>query len=209
MRKRHHLILLLLLTACTKGQGISLRPYEDTWGTPNDFYVCHGFNCTNRTPVSLSEQEWQTALSPFRTPAKDAADERSKIAQSIGLIEKMVQQKTGMNADLGEATTFERDQDQMDCLDETINTSRYLHFIEKEGVLKFNEPADPIHRGYFVDGLWPHNSGAVMEKATEERYAIDSYYRDSGKPADIVPLDIWINNWRPYRSGRPDRSSDR
>lgn len=200
------LALCLLLTACERGQGISLAPYEETWGTEQSFQVCHGFSCTNRTPVTLDRNDWQAILSPFREPASSAEEERSKIAQSIGHIEKIVQQKTGMNPDLGEARTFERDQDQMDCIDEAINTSRYLDFLQKTGVMKWNEPANPVHRGYFVDGMWPHNSGAVREKATGERYAIDSYYRDSGEPADIVPLETWIRNWNPERSGRPDRS---
>ncbi|MCB1592276.1 MAG: hypothetical protein KDI90_07485 [Alphaproteobacteria bacterium] len=209
MRRRYLLILPFLLTACTKGQGISLRPFAETWGTPYEFQVCHGFNCTNRTPVALDRSEWENILKPFRTPAADAAEERNKIAQYVGLIETTVQQKTGMKPDKGEARTFERDQDQMDCLDETINTSRYLHFLEKRGILKWNEVADPVHRGYFVDAMWPHNSAAVKEKATGQRYAIDSYYRDNGQPADIVALEKWLKNWSPYRSGRPDRSSSR
>ncbi len=208
MKKISALLPLLLLCACERGQGISLKPYEETFGTPQQFQVCHGFGCTERTNVTLTAPEWNVVLQPFSIRAANAQEEREKIAQTIGRMEKMVQHKTGMNADGPEATTFERDQDQMDCIDEAVNTTRYLKFIESTGLLQWNQVVDPVHRGYFVDAMWPHNSGAVKDKATGQKYVIDSYYNATGEPAHVIPLETWINNWSPKRSGRPDRSSD-
>ena len=126
-----------------------------------------------------------------------AADERLKIAHAIAQIEKQIIANTGMTPDRGEAHTFEADNGQMDCMDEAINTSQYLKFLEEAGVLKFNEASEPVHRGFFVDGMWPHNSGAVREKATGEIYVIDSYYFDAGHDAAVVPLRKWLDEWRP------------
>ncbi len=112
-------------------------------------------------------------------------------------MEKEVVKATGITPDLGEARTFEGDQSQMDCIDETINTSLYLQFFDDEGLFKFHEAAPPLHRGYFVNGMWPHNTGAVREKASGKVYAIDSYYFDNGVTPSIVPIDVWLQNWRP------------
>ncbi len=199
--------LLLILCACERGQGISLKPYEETFGTPQQFQICHGFGCTERTDVTLTAPEWRAVLQPFAVHAENAEQERTQIAQTVGRMEKMVQHKTGMNTDGPEATTFERDQDQMDCIDEAINTTRTLRFIENTGLLKWNQVVDPVHRGYFVDAMWPHNSGAVQDKKTGEKYVIDSYYSATGEPAHIIPLETWINNWSPQRAGLQDRSS--
>ena len=196
----------LSLSACERGQGISLHPYKDYDATPYSFSVCHGFSCSYKTPVTLTEQDWQDILAPFAVRAENAAQEREQIAQSIGIMETKVQKIGQLNPDLGEATTFENDQDQMDCIDEAINTSHYLQYIESFDVLKFNEIANPIHRGYFVDAMWPHNSAAVREIETEERFAVDSYYFDNGTPASIVPIDVWLDRWNPKKSQPQDRS---
>ncbi len=102
-----------------------------------------------------------------------------------------------MNPDLAKAENFESDQDQMDCIDETINTSLFLKFFERQDVLKWHEVGEPIHRGYFLDMKWPHNSATVIEKQSRDVYAVDSYWYDNGVPATIVHMDIWMTDWDP------------
>ncbi len=197
MKKIVLLVGCLVLAGCAKGQGISLMPFEDPRAEPTNFVLCHGFGCSHRSRVHLSEAQWARAVAPLKRGAKSAAQERVNIAKSVALIEKAVQKETGLSPDLGGARTFEKDQHQMDCLDETINTSRYLAFIADSGLLKYNDAVDPIHRGYFVDGMWPHNSAAVRDNATGVIYAIDSYYSDNGGPVYVVDLDTWLDEWRP------------
>jgi len=185
------------LVGCSKGQGISLLPYHDPQAAPDNFVLCHGFGCTYQTQVSLEQSAWFRALAPLKEPSKTAQEERAQLAQSIALIERAVQKQTGMRSDFGQAETFEKDQDQMDCLDETINSSRFLAFIEAEGLLKFHVVRDPVHRGFFVDGMWPHNSAAIVEVESGEVYAVDSYYSDNGGEVHVVALDVWLDEWRP------------
>ncbi len=187
----------LFLAACANGQGISLAPYGIERETPQNFKVCHGFGCSARTPVGLTKREWSKVTAPLRKRSKTAAAERKKIAKSVALMERVVQKKAGFNKDLGQATTFEKDQHQMDCLDETINTSRTLAFLDVGGSLRLNSVYEPIHRGYFIDGMWPHNSGAVRDNETSEIFAIDSYYSDNGGTVSVVPLSVWLDEWRP------------
>lgn len=197
MRVRATIFSLCLFLAACAGQGISLIPYQDSGASPQHFRLCHGFSCSERTNVSLSDAQWNKVLSPFKKKAKNAEFERKQIADALSLMEKEVIADTGMKSDFGEARTFEGDQSQMDCVDEAINTSLYLKFLDQAGVLKFHKAAEPVHRGFFVDGQWPHNSGAVEEIATGEKYVIDSYYFDSGVPPAVVPLDVWLAEWRP------------
>ena len=85
----------------------------------------------------------------------------------------------------------------MDCIDETVNTDLYLSFLQTAGVFKFHEKTGPLHRGYFVDGMWPHNTAAAVERDSGAVYAIDSYYHDNGVKIDAVEKDVWLDRWRP------------
>ena len=204
MKKIHFLISVLFLSACT-GQGISLLPYQDRGASPEHFRLCHGFSCTERTQVTLNERQWEKVLAPFKKKAKNAEGERKQIASALAIMEKEVNADTGINPDFGEARTFEGDQSQMDCIDEAINTSLYLKFLDDAGVMHYHDAAEPVHRGFFVDGQWPHNSGAIEEIATDEKYVVDSYYFDSGIPPAVVPLEIWLAEWKP--ENLPDKDT--
>jgi len=190
-------ILCLMLSACAKGNGINLAPYTDAGARPEKFRVCHGFGCSFKTPVWLEEKQWRNVISVFRRTARTPEAERQKIAKAIARMEKHVAKAAGLSPDLGEATTFEKDQHQMDCIDEAINTSMYLKFFADVGALKFHEVAPPVHRGYFINGMWPHNSAAVRELESGGIYVIDSYYEDNGGKVYVVPLDEWLAEWRP------------
>ncbi len=191
------LLLLPLICSCSKGQGISLHQYTSRQETPASFKLCHGFSCTYETDISIPNNKWNDIISNFSPSANNARQEKAQIAKAIAEIEIAVNKISGMNSDRAKAENFEQDQDQMDCLDETINTSRYLKFIEKEYVFKWHKTSNPIHRGYFIDGMWPHNSATITEIKTNKVYAVDTYYFDEGIPPPIIPKDIWLDNWKP------------
>lgn len=198
------LTLAALLAGCAKGNGISMLPYNEQHDGPAGFILCHGFSCSEKTYVALKETQWNKVAAVFKPAAKTPEQERKQIENAIAVMETEVIKTTGLKPDHGEANTFEPDQAQMDCIDEAINTTHYIEFFEQAGFLKHHDPAPPIHRGFFIDGQWPHNSGAVKEKDGGEIYAIDSYYFDAGKPAVAVPLDVWLDEWRP--ANLPPRS---
>ncbi len=185
------------LAGCAKGNGISMMPYNDKHDGPQAFKLCHGFSCSNKTLVELDQKQWNKVAAVFKKPAKTPASEREQIAKAVAILEVETTKAAKLNPDFGEAETFEKDQSQMDCIDEAINTTHYIEFLEEAGLLKYHDPAPPLHRGFFVDGQWPHNTGAVKENGSGEIYAIDSYYFKSGTPPAAVPIDVWLDEWRP------------
>lgn len=200
------LCAVIFLAACAKGNGISMMPYNEQHDGPHAFKLCHGFSCSEKTLVELDEKQWEKVTAVFKKPAKTPEKEREQITRAVGILETEVTKAAKLNPDFGEAETFEKDQSQMDCIDEAINTTRYIEFLEEAGLLKHHDPAPPIHRGFFVDGQWPHNSAAVKEENSKEIYAIDSYYFKSGTPANAVPIDVWLEEWRPANLPRRQRS---
>ncbi len=195
----------LAAALCVAGcgnQGMNLYPYKDPSFTPEKFAVCHGFNCYYRTEGWITPKQWKQVEAIFRPAPKNAAEERKRISKAIGKMEYYAGLSSGLNQDRAKAETFEENRiTQMDCIDETINTDLYLEFLANEKLFKFHRPHGPVHRGFFVDGAWPHNSAAIEEIETGDVYVVDSYYRAHAQPAYMVPLKEWAAFWRPPEDG--------
>ncbi len=191
------LICVLILAGCNN-RGMNLQPYQDASFTPHNFAVCSGYSCYYRTEAKMTKSQWKRVLREFRPRAKTAEKERTQIAKAMKRIEIYAGKSSGLTEDKAKAETFEEQREtQMDCIDETINAALYLDFIHEAEILKFHEKAPPVHRGFFIDGAWPHNSAAIREKETGEIFVVDSYYRPHGKEPYILPLKTWAAFWRP------------
>ncbi len=188
------LLSVLFLAACSTG--MPMEPYARADETPFAFELCHGYGCQERSAVSLNLEQWRVILSAFKPSALDGATEREQIAEAIGRMEALATKSAGLRMDKAEAAGTRDDKHAMDCIDETVNSDRTLRFLDMFGVLQFNAVADVVHRGYILDGQWPHNSAAVFDKASGEVYVIDSFYSAGGEAAHVVEFDEWMGGWR-------------
>lgn len=192
---RIFIFLALFLSACSGGAGLNLSQYDDLGATPQRFHVCHGYGCHQKTLVGLRTREWNSVRTVFATPSKDAAEERAKIGQAIALIEYYVGPLAGTQDDLPKAPLVRSSYTEQDCIDETVNTTKYLGFLEKDGLLKFHRTGSPVYKGLMVDGVYPHNSASIVEIQSGEIYVVDSYIYENAATPDIRPYD----SWRYYR----------
>ncbi len=188
----------LLLSACSTG--IPLDKYAPQKQNRDDFTFCYGYSCTSKKQTEFTESEWKSVTALFKPAAKTPELERSKIAAAIAKMERIIGAKTGTSHDLPEARGRKEDAFQMDCLDETVNTSRYIGFLQSAGLLKFHEVGEPVHRGYIVDGAWPHNTAVVQETATKKQFVVDSFYKANGQEPYILPAKDWLAGWKPKGS---------
>lgn len=164
--------------------------------TPARFTICHGTSCAELSEVRLAPEQWQEVRTAFVPSAADAAAERERIAQAIGLLERMIgaiigtaDDRPGTFAGIGAAG-------QMDCIDESTNTTNYLRMLQDDGLLRHHEVQDRSTRGFFLFG-WPHTSAVVRESASGRLYAVDSWFGSNGAPAHVVPLEEWRKGWAP------------
>ncbi len=199
------LSLSLALSACSGGTYKDyLRIREIPPPTIEKFSHCYNYGCQTKVKVSLPKST-QTKLKKHFTPRpKTAEKERQKIATAIEIFEKDIGALTGTKND--KYGTFRLYQDdakttqhfQQDCIDESTNTTTYLGLLNEMGYLKFHQPAFPTSRQpFFGGGAWWHQSATIKDIASGDRYAVDSWFRDNGHPAFIVPLKEWKNGWRP------------
>ncbi len=169
--QRPALILLGTLLAAPAGA-------ETTSGV-NSIPVCYNFGCKTQMQVSLTAQEWLGVAGWFTPPAPSAAAEREQIRQAVGWMEVLIGQHTpthrdkGMNLSHAEALF----PGQLDCIDESKNTTTYLRLFESHGLLRWHRVVDRAYRRAIFDQHW---AGQIEETANGTRYVVDSWFEDNG-----------------------------
>ena len=166
---------------------------------PENFSVCHGGTCNIVSPVSLDEGQWGQIAAVFPSPARAAEEERGRIAQAIARFENIVGALTDTADDRAENRTGRNWESQMDCIDESTNSTTYLRILASAGLLRWHRVEARVTRGFFIFG-WPHTTAVVSEVAGGAKWAVDSWFFENGKPPAIVPLDLWEAGWRPAKT---------
>jgi hypothetical protein len=157
---------------------------------PERYSVCFDHSCTTVVTDALSPAEWDMATQPLKNPSTTAVEERLAIAQAIAIFEEIVGRHTGTYRDKGRNLRGFGQPGQLDCIDESTNTTTYLRLLERGGLLHHHRVLERSTRfGLFV-GM-PHTTAVIEDAGTGDRYAVDSWFRDNGQPPYIVKLDIW------------------
>jgi hypothetical protein len=182
---------LFFLSACGNVGGINLGHYPDLQASPQKFTLCHGYGCSYKTITNFTSVEWRAVQKIFKRKSKTAEIERQKIAKAIALMEHYMGEAVGTKDDLPKAPVIRKSVKELDCIDETINTTKYLTFLDNAELLNFHKVGQPIYKGYMLNGVYPHNSASVIEIETGVVYAIDSYIYANGEQPNIRPFDDW------------------
>lgn len=161
--------------------------------TPDAFPFCSDHGCEVQQQVSLTPEEWSGIVAPLAEPAPDAAAERQAVAAAVGRFETAVARQAGTGVDRGGTMTFPGRR-QLDCVDESVNTTRFLTMLDKQGLLHFHIRGRPVHRAFA--GGFSHMTATLREEGGGS-WAIDSWFSDSGEPAEVVALDVWLAGYNP------------
>jgi hypothetical protein len=207
MKKFAMFFAAILLAGCSGNHLDYLRMHNIPPPTPENFLHCYNYGCQKRFLVTLPETT-QTRLHKLFTPSPKAAEEeRSRIAKAIQIFEQDIGALTGTEND--KVGTFElyltdgaeTQQFQQDCIDESTNTTIYLTLLYDMGYLAFHHPMNAATRQPFLSGgAWWHQTAVIKDEQTGEKYAVDSWFKDNGYPAAVVPLKKWKKGWRPSKS---------
>lgn len=168
--------------------------------TVENFPHCEGYGCPTYKNVKLNDHDWDTILKAYGSKAKTAAQERGRVAQTIGAFERIVGPLTKTDKDRA-GTFLETGKGQLDCVDESTNTTIYMILLKQKGFLQFHDIDQPQVRWPIVSGRgWMHQTAVITEKETGKQYAVDSWFEDNGAPAWVVPLQTWRDGWHPDHS---------
>jgi hypothetical protein len=199
MKKSGTIILsCLLLTGCMK----HYDSYEDYMGRRNlptpvsktSFPHCSNHDCARVQIANFWPREWKKVQQQFRPRARTPEKERAQIAKAIQTMEQIIGPITGTDGDLGD--TFRKTgAGQLDCVDESTNTSAYLDILIQEKLVRFHDLGAPVARAPLF--RWPHQTAVIIDKESGSAYAVDSWFDDNGQPIHIVPLEEWMDGWHP------------
>lgn len=197
---KKYFLLALMLSACSTASSNSelyLARRNIAPPTPAAIPHCRGYGCQFVDKVELTEKDWNSIEKSFKKKSKNAQQERSKISQSVGIYETIMGEYTNTSGDIKK--TFEKTGNhQLDCVDESTNTTIFLTILQEKGLLKFHKLEGPMMRVPFLDVAgWPHQTAVISETETGKFFAVDSWFHDNGAPAEIVPLKEWKSGWSP------------
>lgn len=204
--------VLLALSACASPPVDENHPYQEyllrknlEMPSPDSFDHCRAYGCQARDRISLNKKEWSAVRQCFRG-VKNPASERMAMSRAVGLLEREIGPKTGTSGDLG-GTFRQTGPYQLDCVDESTNTTTYLAMMQNDKLLKYHSLQSPTYRTPMTTAgngkYWPHFTAVVTEKKTNMAWAVDSWARDNGYRADIMPLDQWVRGEGPGESSDP------
>lgn len=177
-----------------------LDQYAQATPTLASFQECHGFACSSRSQVSLTQQEWRKVVAVLRPAAKDAKTERRKISQAVATMRMLVGAKTGTavhqwtHKDLDILPNVNSDPTQLDCIDEAVNTWTYMTMMERGGLFKFHQVAQLSNAGSLHN---PRNTAVLKEIKSGDHWAVDPALVDAGVPPPVIPLQSWMTEWPP------------
>lgn len=196
------LALGLLFLCSSSSADVFVRDDIISDPAPGLITLCHGNGCISLAQVSLGPEQWQELRDVFQPLARNAEEERERLRRAIALMEKFTGAAIGTWRDKG--GTFNGGEGQMDCIDESINTSLYLTMFQKYGLMRLHRVEDRATRGWFLAG-WPHTTAVIGEVASSpgaesgRLWAVDSWFLDNGEPPFILPLATWKSGWEPIR----------
>ena len=199
MRRWSCSLLLLTVISIAHADGEVISRVLRQQPTLAGFDMCHGGGCAAVERVSLSDKEWALVSGEFDPLPENADQERSAIAKAIGTMERIVGAKTGTGTDRGGTFGNSAYPGQLDCNDESTNSTTYMKLMLQAGLIRFHEVMDTKTRGFFFNG-WPHTTAVIREQHSGQRYAVDSWFYDNGVPAVILPLEVWQAGWKPSNS---------
>lgn len=155
--------------------------------------LCEEAGCTQRGWQTLGRDEADRLRALLATEDGGAEGERSRLGKAIALLETMIGGRNGTWRDHAANERQTADEPgQLDCIAESINTHTYLDRLTRAGLIRHHHVGDFIHR-YTV--VLQHVAVDIIETATDERFAVDSWVGANGEQPEILPYGDWRWEW--------------
>jgi len=193
--------VFVTLFGCASAQ-TDVDHYAHPAPTLLEFTVCQGYGCRIQKVVRIEPFAWTEVARLFEPEPRSAAEERERLGEAIAFLEIKIGAAIGASTDRAAADTFSSGSDQLDCIDETVNTTTYLRLLARDGLMRWHSIGTPDQRGWLLASLFGStdfitNTAVIVEKDTGTAFAIDSYFYPNGRSPKIMPLAEWRKNWRP------------
>ena len=157
--------------------------------------VCFNYGCLAQAEVEFDTIQLGELGLLFRQATTPVA-EREAIGEAVGRLLGWAGRQSPIAADRGGNYADDAVYGRMDCIDHSTTTTRLLHLLDSRGWLRFHRVLEPAQRWRFL--LFQHYSAQIEERVAEgagtppERFVVDSWFFDNGRPAAVMPLAAWM-----------------
>ena len=157
--------------------------------------VCFNYGCLAQAEVEFDTIQLGELGLLFRQATTPVA-EREAIGEAVGRLLGWAGRQSPIAADRGGNYADDAVYGRMDCIDHSTTTTRLLHLLDSRGWLRFHRVLEPAQRSRFL--LFQHYSAQIEERVAEgagttpERFVVDSWFFDNGRPAAVMPLAGWM-----------------
>jgi hypothetical protein len=175
--------------------------------------VCYHYDCAAQAEVVYSEARLEN-VRQWLFYAEDAATERRILAGVMAKLYRWAGEQSPIHADKGGDYADDGVEGRMDCLDHSATTTRLLKMLEARGWLRFHRVIEPVRRREAL-GLLQHFSAAIealpgrlgpwrlsvglkgAAAVPSEKFVVDTWFHDHGEPAEVMPLQRWLDGEGP------------
>lgn len=154
--------------------------------------ICYNYGCLAQADIVYSGGQLEQ-VRRLLAAAPDAAAEREALAAIVGRLYRWAGEQSPVGADRGGDMPDDSVNGRMDCIDHARSTTRLLRMLEGRGLLRFHRVLEPARRSFLI----LQHFSAVVEEAGGGRFVIDSWFRDNGEPAVVLPLEKWLRGGGP------------
>jgi hypothetical protein len=166
--------------------------YSVTPPTPDEVIICHGFGCKYRAEIGLTGAD-RAKLTQLLAAGKASAEaERRAVAAAGAWFDRRIGPAAGtVNHVASAGMKYMYHPEQFDCVDASRNTTSLLLVLAQLKLLRHHTVDVPVSRGYLIDGRPPHTTAVLVDTASGEKWAVDSWTRGYGQLPEIMPLERW------------------
>lgn len=156
---------------------------------PSRARICFDYGCKSSAEVRFDASDWDQIEALFATD-RGAAVERDSLAAAVALLERIAGAQAGTGQDRGGNVDGSGLPGQMDCIDESTNTTTYLNLLAERGLLRHHRVATRQMRApWLLDQHWT----AVVQADDGQHFAVDSWFLYNGLRPYVQPLEAWLD----------------
>lgn len=163
--------------------------------------ICFDWSCASRQTLTFSAQEMYDLKNHMATcPGTALHDRLQRVRIGIWQMESLAEKYQPLLANDRAINDFEASaHGRMDCVDNSSNTTTYLHVLQDIGELAGWTVSSPSVRNRFdINGV--HWTAVIIDSESDLSWSIDSWFRPNGHLPMVMPLRDWIEEhkgWEP------------
>jgi len=163
--------------------------------------ICFDWSCASKQTMTFTSHDMDVVKKRMATCSGTTLHDRlQRVRIGIWQMESLAQKYQPLLANDRAINDFEASvQGRMDCVDNSSNTTTYLHIFHDIGELAGWTVSSPRVR-YRFDVNAVHWTAVIVDAESELPWSVDSWYRPNGHLPMVMPLRSWFDEkkgWEP------------